>query len=664
MTVLRARDLGKAYRRYRSEWQRVAGWFGWASRPCQEQWVLRGVCFDVAPGEAVGIVGQNGAGKSTLLKLVTGTLQPTEGFVHIDGRVAAILELGMGFNPELTGRQNVVHAAGLMGLGPDEIARIVPQVMDFAEIGEHFDLPVRTYSSGMQMRVAFAVATAVRPDILIVDEALSVGDSYFQHKSFQRIREFKEQGAAVLLVTHSMGDVRALCDRAILIDKGRVTRDGLPDEVVDYYNAMIAEKEEAALSIGQQRGAQGWLHTEYGTREARVESIRLLDATTGEEAGIVRVGQQLLIRIEAVAAQDVPRLVLGHRITDRTGHVVWGTNTWHTRQVIENVAAGSRIVYSIRFTCTLGPGSYAICFGLVSSDDHLEECYHKADNPLVFEVVNVDRPHFIGSNFLDACCEIAFEHRPAVPVRIAIISTPRSGNTWLRLMLAGLYQAEQIAVHSPDDVPWAALPGGNCVLQLHWPPTETFVANLERHGFHVIVLQRHPLDVLLSILQFAPHEPQTACWLMGEGGNEERIAGCSPGSEAFLEYAVSPRARALLSISPAWSGREGVVTVRYEELVADPERVLSHVQHTIGPGEASLTEVISQTCFERLKPTAANRHFWKGEPGLWRKLMPPPIARQIHEAHASLFQASGYSCDSDLAPTTGGAEQAWRELCR
>ena len=239
---LHVQNLGKSYRQWGSEWRRMVSWFAPAIRPREEHWVLKDVTFSVGPGETVGIVGQNGAGKSTLLKLITGTTRPTQGQVQLRGRVAAILELGMGFNPDLTGRQNAYHSAGLMGHSQADIERTMPEIEAFAEVGEYFDQPVRTYSSGMQMRVAFSVATAFKPDLLIVDEALSVGDSYFQHKSFDRIRQFRNEGVSIMLVTHGMGDVRTLCDRVILLDKGNVLKDGQPDEVVDYYNALIDRK--------------------------------------------------------------------------------------------------------------------------------------------------------------------------------------------------------------------------------------------------------------------------------------------------------------------------------------------------------------------------------------------------------------------------------------
>ena len=405
--VLKVSSLGKAYRTYRSEWRRVLSWFGVTVVPAAEHWGLRDVSFSVAPGEAVGIVGQNGAGKSTLLKLVTGTLRGTEGDVQVHGRIAAILELGMGFNPEFTGRQNVYHAAGLMGFSPDAIEQAMPDMEAFAEIGDYFDQPVRTYSSGMQMRVAFSVATAFRPDVLIVDEALSVGDSYFQHKSFARIRQFKELGTALLFVTHGMSDVRTLCDRVILLDKGRVLRDGSPDEVVDYYNALIAEKENAKLSVEQRRQKNGWVLTKSGTGEATLADFRLSDADSHQEVQSVRVGQRLVLAATVNIHADIPSLVLGYMLRDRQGHVVWGTNTWHTRQVLENLEMGQVVEFKLSFTCTLGPGSYSFSPALVSTDTHLVNNYEWADNALVFDVLNADKSTFIGSSWLDAVFDIS-----------------------------------------------------------------------------------------------------------------------------------------------------------------------------------------------------------------------------------------------------------------
>ncbi len=403
---LRVDGVGKAYRIWGSEWLRAARWFGVPTRPREETWVLRDVSFQIAPGEAVGVIGQNGAGKSTLLKLITGTAQPTEGRVSRTGRVAAILELGMGFTPDLTGRQNAYHSAGLMGYTQDQITKVMPEIEDFAEVGEYFDQPVRTYSSGMQVRVAFAVATAFTPDLLIVDEALAVGDSYFQHKSFDRMRRFRQQGTSIMLVSHSPGDVKALCDRVILLDKGRVLRDGPPNEVIDYYNALIALKENANLTVEQRRDKAGWVMTRSGSGEVYSRELRLEDSSTGQEIGLAMVGQPLRLVLEAEAREAIESLVLGFIIRDKQGHIVWGSNTWHTGQVQTGIHEGERIRFTLDFICRLGPGSYSVSPALVSTETHLVDNFEWTDNLLVFEVMNAGLPLFIGTNWFDASFEV------------------------------------------------------------------------------------------------------------------------------------------------------------------------------------------------------------------------------------------------------------------
>lgn len=394
--------LGKSYRQWGNEWRRIASWFVSSIKARHEHWVLKNISFRIGPGEAVGIVGQNGAGKSTLLKIITGTVQPSKGQVVLQGRVAAILELGMGFSQDLTGRQNAVHSAGLMGYTQAEIQAAMPDIEAFAEIGDYFDQPVRMYSSGMQMRVAFSVATAFKPDLLIVDEALSVGDSYFQHKSFNRIRQFKELGVSIMMVTHSMSDVRTLCDRVLLLDQGIVLKDGNPDEVVDYYNALIAAKENANLNVEQLREKNGWLLTKSGTGEARIDSLKLINPESGEPLAVVQVGQPVELVLEASIYANLPQLVLGYMIRDKQGHVIWGTNTWHMKQVQSDLKAGEKIIFRTTFPCTLGPGSYSVSPALVSSDTHLTDNYEWIDNLLVFDVLNIDKKFFIGSNWLQA----------------------------------------------------------------------------------------------------------------------------------------------------------------------------------------------------------------------------------------------------------------------
>jgi lipopolysaccharide transport system ATP-binding protein len=402
MSLLNVHNLGKAYRTYRSELQRFARWFGLPVKPSEEHWVLRHVNFDIQPGEAIGIIGQNGAGKSTLLKMITGTLQPTEGQLQVNGRIAAILELGMGFNPDLTGRQNVSHAAGLMGFSAEQIQQAMPDIEAFAEIGEYFDEPVRTYSSGMQMRTAFSVATAYRPEILIVDEALSVGDTYFQHKCFSRIREFQEQGTTLLIVSHDRGAIQNLCDRAILLENGTVIKDGSPEEVCDFYNAIIAEKENSTVVVKQLDN--GKAQTISGTGEARVEEIALYNSM-GEVVEFISVGERVELRVKVKVYQPVETLVLGYGIKDRLGQVMYGINTKYTEQVINYPKAGDEYRFVISFFASLGVGSYSISTALAPGESHLEYNYEWKDLGLVFNVLNVAKNQFVGSTWIETAID-------------------------------------------------------------------------------------------------------------------------------------------------------------------------------------------------------------------------------------------------------------------
>lgn len=393
MSLMIANNLGKAYRVYASEFQRIGRWFGLPTKPSEEHWVLKHISFSINPGEAIGIVGQNGAGKSTLLKMITGTLQPTEGSVQVNGRIAAILELGMGFTPDLTGRQNVFHAAGLMGFSAEKISEVIDDIEAFAEIGEYFDEPVRTYSSGMQMRVAFAVATAIRPEILIVDEALSVGDSYFQHKSFDRIREFQQQGTTLLIVSHDRGAIQALCNRAILLEKGTVIKDGKPEEVMDFYNALIAEKENATVQVRELE--DGSIQTRSGSGEASIESVTLHNAA-GDPIEYISVGENVSLRISTKVNNAIPELVVGYLIKDRLGQPVFGTNTHHLGCKTDGLEAGQVLNYSFSFAANLGVGSYSVAVALHTTDSHLSRNYEWVDLTLVFNVVNISQSEFVG----------------------------------------------------------------------------------------------------------------------------------------------------------------------------------------------------------------------------------------------------------------------------
>ncbi|WP_249054583.1 ABC transporter ATP-binding protein [Xanthomonas nasturtii] len=387
--VLMVEGLGKSYRVWGSEWLRAASWFGLKVKPREEHWVLRNVGFSVAPGESIGIMGRNGAGKSTLLKLITGTSQPTEGRIVRHGRIAAILELGMGFNPDLSGRENAKHSAGLMGYTLEQIDKVLPEIQEFAEIGEYFDEPVRTYSSGMQVRVAFAVATAFRPDLLIVDEALSVGDAYFQAKCFKRIQSYKDEGMTLILVSHAVGDVVKHCDRAILIKDGSVHADGPSREVSNLYLDELFGKKSVSLHAEAKdtpkefrTGSEDVFHTRpyYNASEHRwgQGGARILDyvvASDGQEfPARVESGSRTTFYFKIAFDQDFDSVVPGILVKTLEGLFLYGTNSFLSSEGRTEIAAKAGDVIVCKFTMPLdlNEANYLISLGISSGDPLVE----------------------------------------------------------------------------------------------------------------------------------------------------------------------------------------------------------------------------------------------------------------------------------------------------
>lgn len=403
MSMITVSNLGKAYKQYSNRWARLREWFTPSNAQYHQlKWVLQDINFTVQPGEAVGIIGINGAGKSTLLKLITGTTQPTTGSVQMTGRVAAMLELGMGFHPDFTGRQNAFMAGQLLGMSSADIAHLMPEIEAFAEIGDYIDQPVRVYSSGMQMRLAFSVATAIRPDVLIVDEALSVGDAYFQHKSFDRIREFRKQGTTLLIVSHDKQAIQSICDRAILLSKGRIEMEGEPEAVMDYYNALLADHQNQ--KIEQVKLDDGTVQTISGTGEATVDEVILLNEQD-ERVEIINVGQQVKLKVVVRAVEDIPELVLGYMIKDRLGQSIFGTNTHHLKYKMKAVRKGAVVTFSFQFSANLGPGTYSVAIALHADDTHVNKNYEWRDLALVFNVLNIDKENFVGVAWLPSTVE-------------------------------------------------------------------------------------------------------------------------------------------------------------------------------------------------------------------------------------------------------------------
>nr|WP_315014127.1 ABC transporter ATP-binding protein [uncultured Campylobacter sp.] len=401
--ILSVQNICKTYLDYESNFKRFASWFSKNKEEKNVKTVLKDVSFDVGAGEVVGLIGQNGAGKSTLLKIISHTLKPSSGRVTSSAKISSILELGMGFHGDLTGRQNAYQSCSLMGYSKEQIDEIIAYIEDFAEIGEYFDYPVRIYSSGMQMRLAFSVVTANRPDILIIDEALSVGDVYFQHKSFDKIKEFKSLGTTLIIVSHDSGAIKSICDRVILLEKGQILKDGEPEAVLDYYNALISKKQD--VQISQVALENGKTATISGNKKACIKNVEILDAA-GKKIQNLEVGKKIKLKVTVQANENLPSLVLGYQIKNRFSQVVYGTNTYHLKQALKNLKKGEEYDFSFEFDANLGVGSFSVTIALHDSDNHLQNNYEWRDNAIIFNVVNFSKPDFVGLAYLEPSLEI------------------------------------------------------------------------------------------------------------------------------------------------------------------------------------------------------------------------------------------------------------------
>jgi len=405
--VLKVSNISKQYDEYSSEIKRVLRWFGFDFKPLISHYILKNITFSLAQGEAIAIVGENGAGKSTLLKIIANTLKPNSGTVDIKGRVSAILELGMGFHPDMTGRENVYHSAGLMGFSKKQIDDVIEHIEDFAEVGEYFDQPVRTYSSGMQVRVAFSVATAYRPEVLIIDEALSVGDIYFQHKSFARIREFQQLGTTLILVSHDRNTIQAICNRVLLLQDGYIIKDGEAEEVMDFYNALIADKENQTI---EQTNVNGEVQTISGNKKAILKSVKLLDMAQ-RPIQYVNISDKVTLNVTIEVKQDIEQMVVGYLIKDKLGQDIFGTNTFYHDKVLYDLKAGDIIDYSFDFDMNIGVGSYSISIAAHALEHHINENYIWVDKAIVFQVVNSNKKEFVGLSWIEPEIKVKNETR-------------------------------------------------------------------------------------------------------------------------------------------------------------------------------------------------------------------------------------------------------------
>jgi ABC-type polysaccharide/polyol phosphate transport system ATPase subunit len=395
--------VSKAYRIYAHPRDRLleALWRG-RRQYHRDFWALRDVTFQVQPGSTLGIIGMNGSGKSTLLQVIAGIVQPTQGRVTVAGRVASLLELGAGFNPEFTGRENVMMHGAILGFPPEVMEARVPAIEAFAEIGPFIDQPVKTYSSGMFVRLAFAAAIHVDPDVLLVDEALAVGDAIFQHRCIRRIQELQEQGKTIVFVSHDVGMVKAICSETLFLDGGRVRGHGDPGEIANLYHAHIASLEtgrtERSAAVRAAAGPptsavfrpdptfdQRASLFRHGTGAARIRNVELLDADHRPLVA-AEFDQEVILRVHVEYYQDAPTSILGYLIRDKTGTNIAGSNTYEEDAPIPPRKAGQTLVVDYRHRLPLMPGTYSVTTALAYS--RLSATYFDwIDNALVFELL-------------------------------------------------------------------------------------------------------------------------------------------------------------------------------------------------------------------------------------------------------------------------------------
>lgn len=422
-TAISVEHLCKMYKLYSKPSDRLKESLGLTRKKCfREHYALSDISFEIKKGETVGIIGTNGAGKSTILKIITGVLSPTSGRVVTDGRISALLELGAGFNYEYSGLENIYLNGTMMGFSDEEIEARMDDILSFADIGDFVRQPVKTYSSGMFVRLAFAVAINIDPEILIVDEALSVGDVFFQAKCYRKFEEFKKQGKTILFVSHDLGSISKYCDRVVLLDHGTKLAEGTPKEMVDLYKRLIvhqgpgdekkgtavrdraaagaqssenADLESAAQTeagemgeaSGEKSGEAGkirWITPlemnpgalEYGDRRAEMTGFYLMDKD-GIPTNVIEKGTELTMKVRVRYNEDIDDPIFAYTIKDMRGTEITGTNTMYERVTVEPRKAGQTDVVTYVQEVNLQGGEYLVSFGLTGYRGGEFVVYHR-----------------------------------------------------------------------------------------------------------------------------------------------------------------------------------------------------------------------------------------------------------------------------------------------
>ena len=368
--AIEIRNLSKMYKLYNKPSDRLRDSLGLSRKKrYKEHYALQNINFDIHEGECVGIIGTNGSGKSTILKIITGVLSPTEGTVTVNGRISALLELGAGFNPEYSGMENIYLNGTMLGFSEEEIDSRLDEILSFADIGDFVNQPVKTYSSGMFVRLAFAVAINIDPEILVVDEALSVGDVFFQSKCYHKFEEFKKQGKTILFVSHDLGSVSKYCDRVILLNQGEMLDEGTPKAMVDMYKQLLVHQDpvkQAENTESEENWKDGFQVNpntlEYGEKQAEIRDFVVVDSS-GRHTNTIEKGSEFEIKMRLHFNESIQQPIAAFTIKNIQGTEITGTNTMYEGINIEHPDAGRECVVTFRQKMDLQGGEYLISFG-------------------------------------------------------------------------------------------------------------------------------------------------------------------------------------------------------------------------------------------------------------------------------------------------------------
>ncbi len=384
--AIEVKDVVKVYKLYEKLRDRMYDALGFRKKNHKLYYALNGVDMTVYQGETVGIIGTNGSGKSTLLKIITGVLNQTSGDVKVNGRISALLELGAGFNMEYNGIENVYLNGTMLGFSEKEIDEKLPAILEFADIGDYVYQPVKTYSSGMFVRLAFAVAINIEPEILIVDEALSVGDVFFQAKCYHKFEEFKKMGKTIIFVSHDLGSISKYCDRVFLLNKGNLLGEGSPKEMIDAFKRVLVGQYEEGGEETQGATQKDTLNPnvqEYGTRQAVIEECYVTDEN-GVRANAILKGTEFTVHMKVKVNDHIPAPIFAVSFKDARGTEITGTNTMAEKAFLDSVEPGQCKEITFTQKMSLQGGEYLLSFGVTGYNGNNFEVYHR-----LYDVLNI-----------------------------------------------------------------------------------------------------------------------------------------------------------------------------------------------------------------------------------------------------------------------------------